>query len=515
MKKSVKLFSLFLALVMLFGIVMPISASATTTLQNLNFDFRLYDGYVDFDVPSDTHTELITAYWTRNDSSSKFTTFRPNSNYQYELEFQVKPASGYAFSNTANVSFNGVALEQNGYLPVNSYLIRNNDQLLVKVKFSYLAFKDEKGANISAAGLSGFYIPGEVIPFSNIDAQFSYGHFDHFTVDGDASFKYANKVVNNEVTMGYGPSTLIAHYVNHDVYKEVIRKTTFSDSGEFVYKCRDCSFEDWRSSRDLDILDYEMEGFNDGVADSKILYYNGKTQHLHLMLMYGGRSLSSDEYEYQFPAESKKVGKYTAKVSVDSEYFEDEMTYNYNIYFAKPKVKIATNANTVKLTWKKVLGAKGYRIWSYNFKTKSFKKIKDTTSLSFKQTGRSPATKYGYLVRAYGIDKDGNTAFSPYSKSDVVSAFTLCNSPKVKASVSGKTVTLKWAKVKGTKFFRVYKYNTKTKKYKIIVKSAKKLSVKLTKQPKGTNYYLVRAFNSANAGSAYSVKMLAKARVRR
>ena len=110
--------------------------------------------------------------------------------------------------------------------------------------------------------------------------------------------------------------------------------------------------------------------------------------------------------------------------------------------------------------------------------------------------------------------ESGKEVLSPYTKKDNVNVVTLCSAPKVKASVSGKTVTLKWAKISGAKFYRVYQYNTKTKKYSTLVKSTGKLSVKLTKQAKGTHYYLVRAFNKADNGSKYTTKNLVKAIVR-
>ena len=521
MKNSIKLLSLFLALVMLFSIALPMTASADTVIQNLNFNCRIYENNdMNFDVPAGSHTQLYNAEWRCSNGKNYFNdSTYPNINYNYELYFTIKAENGYSFSESiTKASFNNVPLVYNqATYPTGSFRVTAPDTLQVKVTYNYLAFKDENGIDVSpyASGLAGFYIAGEVIPFSDIDAQFENGHFDHFTVDGNAVLYSTSRVLNNQVTMGTQPSTVIAHYVNHDVYREVIKKSTFSEYGEFVYKCHDCAFTDWRDSRDLEWVDYEMEGFDDGVADSKVLYYNGKTQHLGLMLSFEGRALRADEYNIEYPAESKKVGRYTAKASIFSEYFDDEMTYTYNIYFGKPKVKATVSNNAVKLTWKKVTGASGYRVYSYNFKTGSYKKIKDTKSLSFKQSVKNGGKKYGYLVRAYGINKDGKTEFSPYKRSDVVSVITLCNAPKAKASVSGKTVTLKWAKVSGAKYYRVYKYNSKTKKYKTVVKSTKKVAVKLSKQPKGKNYYLVRAFNSANKGSQYSGKNLVKAQVKK
>jgi len=66
---------------------------------------------------------------------------------------------------------------------------------------------------------------------------------------------------------------------------------------------------------------------------------------------------------------------------------------------------------------------------------------------------------------------------------------------KITATQTIKTLTLKWDKVTGVSGYRVYKYNTKTKKYEHIASVTKGTSYKLTNLVSGTIYkFKVRAY---------------------
>ena len=182
---------------------------------------------------------------------------------------------------------------------------------------------------------------------------------------------------------------------------------------------------------------------------------------------------------------------------------------------AQPNVSAKVGTDKVVLSWAKVPGAKFYRVWGMDLKTGKYTALTKTTKLSYTRTGRKAGTEYAYAVRACFVNKAGKEIRSPFNKDfDNVYVCTLCKAPAAKASVSGKTVVLKWAKCPGASFYKVYKYNAKTKKYSTLVSATTKLSLKLTKQAKGTNYYLVRAFNKYGLGSKYSTKNLVKAKVK-
>ena len=73
---------------------------------------------------------------------------------------------------------------------------------------------------------------------------------------------------------------------------------------------------------------------------------------------------------------------------------------------------------------------------------------------------------------------------------------------KLSASQTTTTITLKWSKVTGADGYRVYKYNSKTKKY-VKLKDVTKNTLKISKLKAGTTYkYKVRAYTKDD-GSIY------------
>ena len=75
---------------------------------------------------------------------------------------------------------------------------------------------------------------------------------------------------------------------------------------------------------------------------------------------------------------------------------------------------------------------------------------------------------------------------------------------KITASQTTTTITLKWSKVTGADGYRVYKYNSKTKKYEYY-KSTTSTSLKISKLKEGTAYkYKVRAYKKTASGTVYS-----------
>ena len=514
-----KVVSLLLAVVMLLSIAVPFAASAETQINDVAINYRFdASSYVDLDDAGNPNAEVTLTYWYCSDGMMRSGRFFPQKDLTYTLVFRIKPLSGYTFgSGLSSFTYNGVSLIKTSYTGINCYNVLQNGEIEARVLYSYLSVYSESGIYLGQSfdGINCFHIKGEKVAFTSLeDAYTDTAHFSNYTVEGDAALKYTNQVAGNEITIGEQPSKIIVHYVQHDIYKVVREKSGLLKEGKFYYACRQCTFQDPVKMRTLPFVDYEMEGFNDGYANSKTLYYNGKNQYLGVYLWFEGKDLTTDQYHIEYPAESKAIGTYSAKLTISSDYFEDELVYNYSIFLGKPKVTAKAGVNAIALSWKKVAGATAYRVYGYNIKTGKYSKIADTKSLSYTRKGRTAGTQYVYLVRAIGKDKNGTTVLSPYTAADNVSIYTLCSAPKAKATVSGKTVTLKWAKVQNAKFYRVYKYNVKTKKYTTLVKSTTKLNVKLTKQLKGTNYYLVRAFNKASVGSNYTTKNLTKAVVR-
>ena len=140
----------------------------------------------------------------------------------------------------------------------------------------------------------------------------------------------------------------------------------------------------------------------------------------------------------------------------------------YSTTTSPTKVKGLTTStradNSLKISWTKVSRASGYRIYVYNPSTKKYDYYAQPTTNSVTVKGLTSAKEYKFKVRAY-VNYDGEKYFGSYS--DIYSTVT---APKkvsgLKASpTSSSNLTLKWTKVSGATGYRVYVYNSNTKKY--------------------------------------------------
>lgn len=188
-------------------------------------------------------------------------------------------------------------------------------------------------------------------------------------------------------------------------------------------------------------------------------------------------------------------------------------TYSPVVSVTTPPAKV-TNVGTEKrsslyltLSWDQVSGASGYRIYQYNEDTKAYEKvttISDADTTSYKITGLSSATEYQFKVRAYK-KADGVTIWG--SSSSVHREYT--NPLKTKnltGSAKASSVTLQWDKVTRASGYRVYRYNSTTKKYEriAILKGNTTCSYIDSKLKKGSTVkYKVRAYKTYDGVNYY------------
>lgn len=187
--------------------------------------------------------------------------------------------------------------------------------------------------------------------------------------------------------------------------------------------------------------------------------------------------------------------------------------YSSVVSVTTPPAKVSGVSTAVRsstyltLSWDKVSGASGYRIYKYNTSSKSYEKvttISKGSTVSYKITGLTVATEYQFKVRAYK-KTDTGTLWGSSS-----SAYKDCTKPaqtkNLKAATKSSAVTLTWSKVARAGGYQIYRYNSKTKKYEKIatVKGNKTFSYKNTKLKKGsTMKYKVRAYKTYNGTNYY------------
>ena len=275
--------------------------------------------------------------------------------------------------------------------------------------------------------------------------------------------------------------------------------------GKIYKKCENCGEEEFVST---------IPGIASVTLSTTQFTYNGKAHTPRVTVKdRKGNVIDSSNYTVSY-VNNKVVGKKTyAHIVFDSEKYSAAYNRYFTISLAKPVVSVKTSAAAVALRWQKVAGAQYYRIYQYNTSTKKYVRVANTKNLSYTIKNKAAGTTYYYLVRAYFVNANKQEFLSPYTVKDNVKAVTLCKAPAVKAAVSGQNVTLSWGKVTGAVYYRVFRYDVKTQKYIGIVNGLKATTYTVKNQAKGTNFYLVRAFNAAGAGSAYNTKILAKAKV--
>lgn len=219
-----------------------------------------------------------------------------------------------------------------------------------------------------------------------------------------------------------------------------------------------------------------------------------------------GKTLEKNtDYTVTYQSGRKNPGKYTVKITFKGEYNGTKKLY-FTIAPKAPKSLKSTSAeNSITLTWSKVTGATGYRVYSYNPETKKYKGIKTVTSTKYKVENLDAGTKYYYVVRAY--KKSGSTTIWSANSTRLNTA-TKPLTPKATVASKENQATISWNEVSGATGYVIYMSTSKDGTYeKIKAVKSNKLSFTKTELTKGKRYYFkVRTYikNGKNIYSEYS-----------
>lgn len=129
------------------------------------------------------------------------------------------------------------------------------------------------------------------------------------------------------------------------------------------------------------------------------------------------------------------------------------------------KLNASESADTYStLTWSKVKGAKGYEIYYYNTTKKQYLLLGSKETTSAKVTNLKGGTQYKYKIRAYCLNSKGDKIYGKFSS--VLSVVTNLSKPtELKYTSNSNSITLTWKSVPGAQGYKVYVYNSTTKKY--------------------------------------------------
>lgn len=155
---------------------------------------------------------------------------------------------------------------------------------------------------------------------------------------------------------------------------------------------------------------------------------------------------------------------------------------------------------SITLSWKKVSGATGYRVYIYD---SGWKAIKTTSDLSYTVTDLSPSKKYKFAVKAYG------KAEGEYYWADKYVTVSEYTTPSLVSSLSytpdEKSVTLKWKSAKGAGGYRVYRYDAVNKKWDTVIKATAKTSATVKGLSQNKKYiFAVRPYYNTGNGIVWA-----------
>ena len=147
---------------------------------------------------------------------------------------------------------------------------------------------------------------------------------------------------------------------------------------------------------------------------------------------------------------AKKAG--TATITVKT---SNGKTATCKVTVNLPAPQITSLANTtggIKISWNKVDGTYGYRLY-YKPASGGWKRFKDTTATSFTDSGVSPNRTETYTIRC--IDKNGNT-ISGFNSTGWSKKYTPAAPTVSKLDITTGGIKLSWNKIAGVYGYRLY-----------------------------------------------------------
>lgn len=242
------------------------------------------------------------------------------------------------------------------------------------------------------------------------------------------------------------------------------------------------------------------------LAVSKTCYYTGKTVKPSVVLKDGTKTLKLNTDYTIACSNAVQIG--TAKVTITGiGNYSGSLAQTYNIRLGKVEISeiYAVTYNKIKLSWNKVTGASGYKIYrstSADGKMVLCKTITSGSTLSYTDTGLTNGRRYYYKVIAYRT-VNGARQYSYYSQ--IKSERTHVAQPKI-TSVKSKTyssINVTWDKVPYADGYRIYRSTSENTGF-LSIGTTKGVSFTDTGRLTGTTYYYrVRAYRYSGKTGYY------------
>lgn len=313
-----------------------------------------------------------------------------------------------------------------------------------------------------------------------------------YTICGDDVVMYGFKnSTASEYAFEYGYKFVPFCSSKHKYGAATLKKATTSSDGSSSKTCSICTF-----------VDHKVIPKVSSFALSSTSYvYDGKVKTPNVIIKdSSGKTLKKDtDYTVSYPSGRKNIGTYKFKIILKGNYTGTK-TLTFNILPGVTKcLKATQTTSSIKLTWSKVTGATGYRVYRHN--GKKWVKLADTKNTTYTVSKLKAGTNYKYAVKAYTTV--GKAVYWSDSFAQL-STTTKPATPTIKVATGKKQATVSWNKITGATGYVVYYSTSKNGTYKKLatVKGASYTAKKLTTGK--TYYFKVAAYKMVGKANIYS-----------
>lgn len=279
---------------------------------------------------------------------------------------------------------------------------------------------------------------------------------------------------------------------------KVTKKATYTATGTKTRTCTKC-----KATETQTIAKLKTTKITACTISVKSATYTGKALKPAMTVKNGKTTLKLNTHYKVSYKNNTKIGKATVTITgVAANGYTGTKTLTFNIVPANIKnLKATQTTSSIKLTWSKVSGATGYRVFRHD--GKNWVKVADTKNTSYTVSKLKAGTSYKYAVRAYATV--GKTTYWAASYPTITTT-TKPATPTLKAIAGTKQVALSWNKISGATGYEVWMTTSKNGSYKKLTTIKKNSTVKYTAKnlkKGGTYYFKVRAYKTVDGKNVY------------